>query len=96
MKYLIIDGMLHGTGIRDGNTGGYIEPDKLELSKPLIARLGKWLLEYEDEHYNEFSNQKIVAKLDNEGQKISALIKSELIDVKVDYFSNALMVNLSI
>jgi hypothetical protein len=87
MKYLVIDAALHGTGIRDYFAGGYIEPESLKLSSGLIKRLNDWSLLYEDEHYNGFSNKKLIDDLDCEGKNIAYVIKEELSDVKIDYFS---------
>lgn len=92
MRYLVIDAVLHGTGIRDYYEGGYIEPENLELSSDLIKRLNDWLLLYENEHYNGFSDKKLINDLDCEGRNIAYVIKEELDDVKIDYFSAAKMV----
>jgi len=36
--HFIVDGMLSGTGIRDGNNGGYIDPSAIGVSFELRAR----------------------------------------------------------
>lgn len=87
MKYLVIDGLLHGTGVRDYYEGGYIYPEDLGLSSDLIKKLNDWLLRYEEEHYNGFSDIKLVDHLDIEGKDIAHAIKQELLEVKVDYYS---------
>lgn len=92
MRYLVIDASLSGTGIRNKYEGGYVSPNDLGLSQNIIDRLNKWLLKYENEHYNGFSDNQIVDELDNEGKEIALMIKKELVDVKLEYFSDAKMV----
>lgn len=91
MKYLIIDASLHGTGIRDSYEGGYIEPKDLCLNSEIIKQLNEWLIKYENEHYKGYSNQNLINDLDNEGKEIALKIKQELLDVKIEYFSDAKM-----
>lgn len=91
MKYLVIDALLHGTGIRDYYEGGYILPEDLALSKNIKERLEKFLSVYENEHYNNYSNETVIKKLDEEGKEIALMIKNELRNVKVSYFSDAEM-----
>ena len=90
--YLIVDGNLHGTGIRDYYEGGYIEPSNLMLPADLIKSIECWLVSYEIEHYNGFANEINVEKLDQEGRKIALLIKSVLIDSKIQYYSAAKLI----
>lgn len=92
MRYIIVDAALHGTGIRDYYGGGYIEPERLNLDSGLIKRVNDWLIRYENEHYNGFSNKKLVEDLDCEGISIARIIKDVLSDVKIDYFSTAKMI----
>jgi len=89
MKYLIIDAALSGTGIRDKYEGGYIDPEDLDLSLATKQRLNEWLSKYENEHYNSFNDGNIINELDLEGKEIALMIKSELSEVKIEYFSNA-------
>lgn len=89
MKYLTVDGMFSGTGIRDSIEGGYIKPDKLELSPELKQKISSWLNRYEDEHYAQYKDKSIVSKLDAEGVEICQLLKSEIPDSKVEYYSTA-------
>lgn len=91
IKYLVVDGNLHGTGIRDYYNGGYIEPETLGLDLEIIQRIYKWVCLYEDEHYNNFENKNIIKQLDDEGKEIAVLIKKELKGSKVSYFSSALL-----
>lgn len=93
MKYLVIDASLNGTGIRDKYKGGYIAPEDLGLSSATVQSLNTWLTKYENEHYNGFTNDNIIDKLDREGKEIALLIKSELSEVKLEYFSDARMTN---
>lgn len=91
MKYLVIDAMLDGTGIRDKYEGGYLVPQDLGLSFTTIEWLDIWLLKYENEHYNGFANEGIIDELDREGKEIALTIKNELVKVKLEYFSEARM-----
>lgn len=89
MKYLVIDAALGGTGIRDKYDGGYIATEDLGLSLSTRQRLNEWLSKYEDEHYNGFTDDNIINELDQEGMEIALLIKNELSEVKIEYFSDA-------
>lgn len=93
MKYLVIDASLSGTGIRNKYEGGYLFPEDIGLSSDLIKRLNSWLSKYEDEHYKGYANDGIIDELDKEGKEIALLIKSELSEVKLEYFSDARMTN---
>lgn len=93
MRYLIIDASLNGTGIRDKYEGGYLIPEALGLSSTIIKQLNGWLLKYENEHYDGFTNDNIIDELDREGKEIALRIKDELSEVKLEYFSDARMTN---
>ena len=89
MRYLIVDGMMSGTGIRDEVEGGYLSPESLGLSGQLVQRISRWLRAYEDAHYEQYSDKSNVAELDAEGQQIQAQMQEELPDAKVRYYSDA-------
>ena len=93
MKYIVIDAGLNGTGIRDKYEGGFIAPEDLGLSSEVKQRLNEWLSKYEDEHYNGFTDDRIISELDLEGKEIALMIKQELPEVKIDYFSEARLTN---
>jgi len=90
MKYLVVDGMLHGTGIRDKNEGGYIPLESLKLPVDLIRKIEEWLEKYEQEHYNNFSNSNNIQELDKTGLEISKQLKL-IFGGGVTYFSSATM-----
>ncbi len=90
MKYLVIDGMLNGTGIRDKYEGGYLSLDSLELPQSLRIKIKEWLSSYEQEHYNGFENTVNVDELDKTGIEIAKQIKT-ILNAKVEYFSSATM-----
>ena len=92
-RYLVVDGNLHGTGIRGYYEGGYIEPSNLMLPADLIKSIECWLVSYEREHYNGFANEINVEKLDQEGRKIALLIKHELSDSIIQYYSAAKLIS---
>ena len=91
MKYLIVDGCLSGTGIRDKYLGGYVNPVLLGLSSIFIKKLDSWLKNYEDEFYNQYINTERVKDLDKEGEDIALLLKKELANSKIEYYSDAMM-----
>lgn len=91
MRYLVIDAALSGTGIRDKYEGGYLDPEDLGLSLSITQRLNEWLSKYENEHYNGFTDDNIINELDREGKEIALIIKNELSEVKIEYFSDARM-----
>jgi hypothetical protein len=93
MKYLVIDASLSGTGIRDKYQGGYLTPEELGLRSTTIQSLNTWLTKYENEHFNGFTDNNIIDDLDREGKEIALIIKRELSEVKVEYFSDARMSN---
>ena len=89
MRYLVIDACLNGTGIRDEYEGGYISLNELDLSPEIVNSINRWLLCYENEHYNGYINDILINELDNDGRKIASQIKKELGDVKISYYSDA-------
>lgn len=91
MKYLVIDASVSGTGIRDKYEGGCVFPDDLGLSCEIVDRLNQWLPKYENEHFNGFTDEFVIYELDREGKEIALMIKSELAEVKLEYFSDARM-----
>ncbi len=96
MRYLVVDAVLHSTGVRDYYAGGYVELDSLELNDELIKEINEWLLKYENEHYNSFKNTVLIEQLDKEGKEIASILKNQLDEVKVDYYSAAKLTKESI
>lgn len=88
-RYLLIDGMLSGTGVRDATSGGYIQLEDLGLSELLIRQVRSWLSRYEDAHYRNFDCPLLVEQIDQQGAEIAKRIKSELPGTKVGYYSHA-------
>lgn len=95
MRYLTVDGMMSGTGIRDSVEGGYIEISDLGLSESLTQRLASWLLDYEAAHFDQYRDATRVADLDEEGLEICSSVRDEISDAKVRYYSDALTRELS-
>ena len=89
MKYLTVDGMLSGSGVRDTVDGGYISLDELGLSTDLCQKISRWLCRYEKAYLAGYQDRIEVADLDIEGVEIRRLIQSELPESKVVYFSDA-------
>jgi len=86
---LLIDGMMSGTGIRDRINGGYIDPEALGLSSPLVDDLRIWLSRYEDAHYAGFDDAEVVSMLDRQGVALAERMTKERTSDKVRYYSNA-------
>ena len=91
MPNLIIDGMLSGTGVRDGEAGGYLDVKSLGLSADLTKRIESWLSAYENAHYGQFADKAENNRLDQEGLAIARSVGEQLSDSHVEYFSNAQM-----
>jgi hypothetical protein len=91
MRYLIVDGMLSGTGIRDPLIGKYLDPNEVGFSSELVRRIEKWVIEYETAHYCQFNDEAENQRLDQEGIEIARQAQSQLPEMKIEYFSNAQM-----
>lgn len=91
MRYLVVDGMLSGTGIRDAVEGGYLDLRELGLSQVLMKDMSRWLRRYEEAHYAQFNDQMEVATLDSEGLVLCKRLKEELPQSKIEYFSSGNM-----
>ncbi|MEH2614845.1 hypothetical protein [Bradyrhizobium sp. AZCC 1693] len=91
MRYLTVDGMLSGTGIRDSLIGKHLDPNEVGLSPELVGRIEKWVIDYETAHYRQFNDEAENQRLDQEGIEIARQAQSPLPEMKVDYFSNAQM-----
>lgn len=91
MRYLVVDGELGGTGIRDKYANGYsyVKPKELGLSQGLISQIDKWKKAYEQVHYNGYKEKDIIERLDMEGINIAKKIIEELQNIKVEYYSDA-------
>lgn len=94
--HLIVDGMLSGTGIRDGDNGGYIEPSEIGVSSGLSVRISEWLERYENAHFFQFENVTEKEFLDKQGLEIARSLMTEVPKFKVTYFSNADLKNIPI
>ena len=89
MRYLIVDGMLSGTGVRDAVSGGYVALAELGLSPSVVKMIASWLARYEAAHYREFDDSGEVKVLDDIGLKLCDRLAQEHPGNKVGYFSAA-------
>lgn len=89
MKYLTVDGMFSGTGIRDTFNSGYLDADDLGLSTELKERLSQWLKNYEDAHHSCYEDEAIINSLDSQGLEICKRLSKEVPDAKIEYYSDA-------
>ena len=91
MRYLTVDGMMSGTGVRDSVAGGYLHLSDLGLSPPLASRISEWLRAYAAAQLDGYRDKARVTMLDEEGLRICAAVRDEVPDSKVEYYSDALM-----
>lgn len=91
MRYLTIDGMLSGTGVRDSLAGGYLDPREVGFSLELVRRIERWVIKYEAAHYRQFKDDAENQRLDQEGIEITRQARDLLPESKIEYFSNARM-----
>lgn len=91
MRYLIVDGMLSGTGVRDAINGGYVELAELALSPNAVELIESWLARYEAAHFRQFNDAREVGALDDIGLELCDLLARELPGNKIGYFSAARM-----
>ena len=89
MRYLVVDGELQCTGIRDEYEGDYLEPESLGLSQSLTEQIKTWVGDYDSQHFKGFKDSDAIDLLDNQGIDIARAIKEEMTDVKVRYYSHA-------
>lgn len=91
MRYLIIDGMLNGTGIRDEYGDGYLNIESLGLSESLRLDFQAWLQRYAQEHFENYTNRDCLTDLDNKGIELARRVMVELGENKITYFSDAFL-----
>jgi len=91
MRYLVVDGMLSGTGVRDAIEGGYLDLCGLGISSDIAKEVSRWQARYEHAHFVQFADVVEVAFLDAQGLSICERLMDELPDAKIGYFSAAEM-----
>jgi hypothetical protein len=91
MYYLVVDGQMSGTGIRDAVTGGALDPIDLGLSADLQVKIAYWVALYEAAHCADYQDSATVEELDKVGLEIALQVKSELPGSKIQYQSDAKM-----
>jgi hypothetical protein len=89
MRYLIVDGMLSGTGVRDAVSGGYVDLAELGLSPNTMKVIASWLARYEAVHYQHFNDLQEIKALDDVGLELRNRLARELPENKIGYFSAA-------
>lgn len=65
--YLVIDGSLSGTGVRDAVDGGYLTAFTIGISEFLGDEISAWQQRYELAHFRAYADSAEVDKLDAEG-----------------------------
>jgi hypothetical protein len=89
MKYLVVDGQLNGTGIREVD-GDYISLEELCLDDSLQIKIKEWLLQYEYLYYSGFKDADKMERLDKQGLEIVCTLQKIFPEYKIEYYSNAL------
>ncbi|WP_228892409.1 hypothetical protein [Pseudoduganella aquatica] len=89
--YLVVDGNISGTGIRDAVEGGYLTASELGISECLGDKISAWQQRYEIAHFRAYTDVTEVDKLDAEGLALRQKLAVELVRAKVQYFSSAKM-----
>lgn len=95
MQYLIVDGYLNGTGIRDKITGGYLSHLELDISATLSRKIDIWLKKYWNEFYTQYAHSDIITILDEEGKQLAREFQMGLTDANIEYYSDAKLMYLS-
>lgn len=90
-RYLVVDGNLSGTGVRDAVEGGYLKPFAIGITDGLGDEITAWLKRYELAHFCSYTDSAEVDKLDAEGLALRQKLSVELAQAKVQYFSSAKM-----
>lgn len=87
----MVDGSLSGTGIRDAVEGGYLTASTLGISEKLGYEISAWQQRYELAHFRAYTDLTEVDELDAAGLALRQKLSEELVQAKVQYFSNAEM-----
>jgi hypothetical protein len=96
MRYLLVDGMLSGTCVRDASGGGYVDLAELGLLPNFVELITCWLARYETAHYRQFDDPREVQALDEIGLELCGCLSQELPGNKIEYFSAARMEKLKV
>ena len=89
--YLVVDGMLSGTGVRDAVEGGWLTAPALGISDSLGDEILAWQQRYELAHFRTYTDSNEVDRLDADGLVLRQKLAEELSQAKVQYFSSAKM-----
>lgn len=89
--YLVVDGSLSGTGVRDAIEGGYLTASAIGISEFLGDEISAWQQRYELAHFRAYTDSAEVDKLDTEGLALRQKLSLELAQAKVQYFSSGKM-----
>lgn len=90
MRYLVVNGLMSGTGIKDPHSEIDPSPQELGLSSHVISLIEQWLKRYADAMMDGYKNKKENERLDQEGIEIARAVRSELLETKVEYYSDVL------
>lgn len=88
MQYIILDGYISGTGVRDNSTSDYLDLSELNIDANIISQIEVWKQKY----YNAIIGNKrkmlpsFFIDLDKEAIEISRRIVKEYPDYKIDYY----------
>jgi len=87
-RYLVLDGKLEGTGIRD-KYEGFIQPEQLPISDELVQDIRSWSQRYQNRNRNFKPDENKLYELDLDGIELLKKISIELgLEYKIHYFSD--------
>jgi hypothetical protein len=88
MRYVRLDGFVSGTGLRDCNSGGWLNPYTVGLSDQLAAEIEAWAYDYHElqAHHDDDVCDSRFKVLDEKGIALSYRIRLEHAELKVDYY----------
>jgi hypothetical protein len=86
MRYLLVDGMLSGTGVRDAIGGGYVDLAELGLLPNVVQLITGWLARYETAHYRQFDEPQEVQALDEIGLELCDRLARNFRETRLDTF----------
>lgn len=87
IEYIILDGYLIGTGVRNKMTSEFIKIDKLNLSNRLKLEIQSWCSQYHLSTIENLGhNENIFYQLDLKGIELSKSIIKENKSYKIDYY----------
>jgi hypothetical protein len=96
MHYLIVDGEMSGTGIKNSVSGEDVNLASLGLSNELQASISEWVERYEATHRADLCDGVEIQELDRIGLQLASAVKDKLPGSKLQYLSAANMTRVGV